>query len=162
MKTRGSHPNRILLTIGVVFAMGVVAVGGVGLFLGPEALGEEAIEHFAWLLEKAKISATVVEERPQVRARLEQEYPGEHFTAEDRITNSERALSVGLVNSQHARLDSEARKALALGAARLAFDTHPRASELTRISVHFSTVGSAGLVSSEEKSDPYRFTPEEL
>ena len=69
---------------------------------------------------------------------------------------------MGLLNSQHARLDSEAKKAVAFGAARLAFDIHPRANELIRISIHFSTVGSAGLVSWEENSDPYRFTPEEL
>ena len=161
MKDRGTYPNWILPAVCVVFVTGVVAVGLGSYFFVPE-LREEAVQHWAFLLEKAKAAGTVVEERPEVRARLEQKYPGENFTAQDRITNGARSLFVGLVNSQHARLDSEARKALALGAARLAFDTHPRASELTRISVHFSTVGSAGLVSSEEKSDPYRFTPEEL
>ena len=162
MKLRETSPNWNLPAVCVVFVLGFVAVVLGGYFFGPAALREEAVEHFAWLLEKATTSGTVVEERPEVRARLEKKYPGEEFTARDHITNGERVLSVGLVNSQHARLDSEAKRAVAIGAARLAFDTHPMASELTGISVHSSTVGSANLVSWEENSDPYRFTPEEL
>ena len=162
MSNRGTYPNWILPAVCVVFVTGVVAVGLGGYFFVPDVLREEAVEHWAFLMEKAKAAGTVVEERPEVRARLEQKYPGENFTAQDRITNGERALFVGLLNSQHAGLDSEAKKAVAFGAARLAFDIHPRANELIWISVHFSTVGSAGLVSWEENSDPYRFTPEEL
>ena len=151
MSIRGTYPNWILPAVCVVFVMGGVAVGLGAYFFGPE------------LVEKAKASVTVIEERPEVRARLEQKYPGETITVQDRIMmNGERSLSVGLVNSQHAQLDSEPKKAVAYGVARLAFDTHPRASELIHISVHFSTVTSAGPVSWEENSDPYRFTPEEL
>jgi hypothetical protein len=142
--------------------MGVVAVFGLGAYF----FGSEFSPVLGWLSamgEKAKASVTVVEERPEVRARLEEKYPGETMTVQDRImTNGDRSLSVGLVNSQHAQLDSEAKKAVAYGVAKLAFDTHPRASELIHISVHFSTVTTVGPVSQEENYDPYRFTPEEL
>ena len=151
MSIRGTYPSWILPAACVVFVTGVIGVGLGAYFFGPE------------LLEQAKASVTEVEERPEVRARLEEKYPGETITVQDRIKmNGERSLSVGLVNSQHAQLDSEAKKAVAYGVAKLAFDTHPRASELIHISVHFSTVTTAGPVSREEYSDPYRFTPEEL
>jgi len=162
VSNRGTYPDWILPAVCVVFVMGVVAVFGLGAYF----FGSEFSPVLGWLSamgEKAKASVTVVEERPEVRARLEEKYPGETMTVQDRImANGDRSLSVGLVNSQHAQLDSEAKTAVAYGVAKLAFDTHPRASELIHISVHFSTVTTAGPVSREENSDPYRFTPEEL
>ncbi len=162
MSIRGTYPDWILPAVCLVFVMGVVAVFGLGAYF----FGSEFSPVLGWLSamgEKAKASVTVVEERPEVRARLEEKYPGETITVQDRIMmNGERSVSVGLVNSQHAQLDSEAKKAVAYGVAKLAFDTHPRASELIHISVHFSTVTSAGPVKWEENSIPYRFTPEEL
>ena len=74
MKDRGTYPNWILPAVCVVFVTGVVAVGLGSYFFVPE-LREEAVQHSAFLLEKAKAAGTVVEERPEVRARLEQKYP---------------------------------------------------------------------------------------
>ncbi len=158
MSIRSTYPNWILPAVCVVFVIGFIAVGLGAFFFGPEL-----VEKAKASVTKVKASITHLEERPEVRARLEEKYPGETITVQDRITmNGERSLLVGLVNSQHVQLDSDAKKAVAYGVARLAFDTHPRASELIHIFVHFSTVTNAGPVRWEENSDPYRFTPEEL
>jgi hypothetical protein len=162
VSNRGAYPNWFLPAVCVVLVMGVVAIFGFGAyFFGSEF--SPVLGWFSAMGEKAKASFTVVEERPEVRARLEEKYPGETMTVQDRImTNGDRSLSVGLVNSQHAQSDSEAKKAVAFGVAKLAFATHPRANELIHVSVHYSTVTTAGPVTQEENSDPYRFTPEEL
>lgn len=162
MSNRETYPSWTLPAVCVVLVMGVIAVFALGAY----SFGSEFSPVLGWLSamgEKAKTSVTVVEERPEIRARLEEEYPGETMTVQDRImTNGDRSVSVGLVNSQHAQSGSEAKGAVAFGVAKLAFDTHPRANELIHISVHFSTVTTAGPVSQKENSDPYRFTPEEL
>jgi hypothetical protein len=143
--------NWILPAAFIVLVMGVVVIGLGAYFFRPD------------LVEGAKASITTVEERAEVRALLEDEYPGETFTVQDRVTiNGQRSLSVGLLDSQHARLESETRTALAYEVARFAFDTHPKASELTDVFVHFSTATKLGPVSWEENSKPLRFTSEEL
>jgi len=134
-----------------VFIVGVIAAGVGIYFFHPE------------LITQAKSSVNVVEERPEIATRLEQEFPGETFTAQDRVTmNGERALSVALLNSKQAGLDAELKRAMAHNVARLAFDAHPKASELTHVFIHFSTRTSAGPLTWEENSEPIQFASEEL
>ena len=98
-----------------------------------------------------------------MRALLEAAYPDETFRVEDRVLMSgERSLLVGLLNSEYARLEPEPKQSVAYGVAKLAFDTHPKAGELTHVSVRFTTVTKAGPFSNEESSVPIRFTPKEL
>lgn len=151
MSNRETYPGWILPTLFVVFVVGVLALSLGAYFFGPE------------LVNQARASVTVVEERPEVRARLEQQYPGETITVQDRIVmNGERSLWVGLASSGDSRSDAEPAEALAYGLAKLAFDTHPSAGELSHVAVQFSTVTSAGPVRWEESSEPYGFSPEEL
>jgi hypothetical protein len=135
---------------GVAFVVVIGAIGLGGYTYGPA------------LVQKVKATVAISEPLPEIQARLQQEYPEETFTVHDHVLDGKRSLQVSLMNSEHASLDSEARRVLALGVARLAFASDPGARELTSVSVQFAMSSETGFIRRTDNSGEYEFGLEEL
>ncbi|ANM29460.1 hypothetical protein ABI59_07485 [Acidobacteria bacterium Mor1] len=131
------------------------------LFITAAALGVGAIFFGPDLFEQAAGSVSVLEERPEITTQLALHLGGE-FTVADRVSYGERSLSVGIRKPEGDVQDPDDSRQVAQRAAKIAFDAHPQAAELTHVSVQFLTTSRLGPIRWEENSDPYRFTPEEL